>query len=73
MSDIRSALDKLRQAERDLAAAKLAHRAEFIGKLVSLCNEYQLTVFADGSEGAHLDIGDDWLAYPVSAEDMGLK
>lgn len=49
---------KLRDAERAVEKAKLAHRAAFRRALVALFNEYGLCVEESGSEGARLEINE---------------
>lgn len=49
---------KLREAEKAVERAKLAHRAAFRKACVALFNEYGLFIDANGTEGARLEIND---------------
>lgn len=56
MEAINRARARIECAEKALAQAKLEHEAEFRQRLVDLFNEYGLSVEANGSEGARLEI-----------------
>ncbi len=68
--ELSKAMQKVHDAEEALKQAKLEHEAEFRHRLVDLFNEYGLSVEANGSEGARLEIHEITHTFTLQMLDM---